>query len=600
VQPVHVDAVEHAVTSVTDKSNKKMSNDQQSNQSDKFPRDGSPEEIAEWILNTAEEVHFKSEVLRIAMDLPSVRDVSIDELPKVISHVLERFNIKLPEEFAEAIRNGEKDQFTFNAPAVEPNLRPRTVTINTSPEIRTLFIRGEAPLNGVDGSLKVFFDYEVRPGKLRPDGTIDFREINRFPQAQKDDLLLRLYEPTPGVAGTNVHGHSIKPVPGEPVHIEIGEGITKKDDFDDDSNRQCIDFFATYPGVVICEFEGNIRDVNNLRKMSIKNKLVVTNVDFSTGNLGDEVEEIRCVADVTVQGDIRGRFSVIIDGHLEVKGDVEGEKVDVSKSFIAAFVKSSVRAGKTIDVGAALNADLEAEELIIISRELNQTKLKAKRIIIKPRNVSEVLCGKATLIGNNIQLERVTLRNVLKIDLAPDLFLKISHLKDKEKYLERLLEYSTVELRDKLAILGDKIKLTQKMIPEDEKKNLQLLKTMVALMLKGEITREKVKKKVQELCESSAAELRALSKWVLQIVELNIKIAKLKEAKEDVVREKKALQEETDTLTIQISGTIRSTGMLLVKCGEQELAWQTPPDKETMGIKLGLRYISGEGLVQTA
>ena len=288
----------------------------------------SQEDIAALILSTLEELRTDGGYcLKVSMDLPPMSRVENDKLLDGIDAILRQYNIEIPPDIRKELQTKTQCEVVFLAPSLHDGLRPRTVAINTNAEVRSLFIRGEAPIDGKDSRIEVHFDYSEKPGRLLPDGTIDFRNINKFPQAKEGQILLSVYEPTQGTPGTDVEGGRIPPKTGNEYSVDAGEGIKTEKRYDDEEKRYFTAYIAERPGIVICTFEGGVHDAEHLRQIEIRNKITVKNIDFSTGNIGDTAEEVRCVADVTVEGDIKGSFAVIIDGNLEVKGAVEGEKV---------------------------------------------------------------------------------------------------------------------------------------------------------------------------------------------------------------------------------------------------------------------------------
>jgi hypothetical protein len=161
--------------------------------------DSSVQEIVQWIREGIEEERTGSDIIRVIMDIPPVRRIEGAKIITALKEILSEYAIQLPSDVTDAIEKGISEEFMFAAPAREKYLRPRNVMINTAPEVCTLMISGEEPVDGDPGFLEVHYDFSVKSGKLLPDGSIDFREMNRFPQARAGELLLRLYEPTEGV-----------------------------------------------------------------------------------------------------------------------------------------------------------------------------------------------------------------------------------------------------------------------------------------------------------------------------------------------------------------------------------------------------------------
>ncbi len=554
------------------------------------------EDVAQQILDSAEESRQDKDLLRVTMDLPPMREVPLGVLAEALSIVLSDYRITLPEEVYKSIREGATQEVSFLAPGLEKELRPRTVVINCSPEIRTLSIQGEPPLDGLDGFVELFFDFKVRSGRIRANGTIDFREINRFPQAKGEQLLLREYEPTMGLPGTDVRGLPISPEPGKKFPIKAGEGIEIKRGYDKDRDRHCQDYYALKPGIIVTDFAEGNRDPAHIREISVRNQLVVGDVDFSTGNIGQEEGEIRCAADVVINGDIRGRFAVVVDGHMEVKGAVEGETVDVTGSLIASFVRSSVRASATIQAGAARGAKLRAEKNVIITREATQCEIIADFFEIRPEGVPEVLMGNTYIEAHRIVMERVAIRNVVEIRLGEDLFELSFHLSQQEDALQKRLRHIGASLRDQVSVFSTRLKNTLDMWGEAAKNELAILKLIVAKLLKGEITRSGGKERVSEWIQRVSPGLQAVGKKALKIFEIKELEHKVLEELEEIGRQKKELKEEISRLRLQIKGILAGDGRLIVRCNDMEYKYLPDPRSGDKTIDLNLAYIPEKGL----
>lgn len=560
---------------------------------------GQEDGLVEKMLSSAQEVRHEGAVLKVAIDIPPPRELPPDQVFPVLREVLEHYNVEIPPDIVEKLEANDYAEQVFLVAADDAELRPRKVTICLDPEIRTLSIRGEAPLNGLDSFVETFIDYEVKAGKLREDGSIDFREINRFPQAREGDLLVRLYEPTAGVPGIDIFGKPIEPRPGRAISISKGEGVVKKEGFDEEKSRHIEEFVAEKPGVVICEFEGEVRAPEKLRKISVQNKIEVINVDFTTGNLGSELEEIRCMADVVVKGDIKGQFSVIVDGNLEVHGSVEGQKIDVSKTFSAIFVKSNVKAGKNITVGSCLNAQLDAKEFVLVQRECSQSRVAGEKIFFKPKGVPYVLCGMAHLQGHQIYLEGINVRNILTIELAPELFLELKKLSKKLKAAETALETWTGRVKDRVAILVSKMQLVQQNYKEGPIiDSLNLVRGLVTKLLKGEVTTERVKSSAAGLHSQYQGKLKGIAKGVEAVVVAQERLNETRHELEEYRSQIKELEERLHTLEIKVMGTIQGNGTILVQCNQQELSWSNSPAAPTTKVQFRLKYVPGEGLIQ--
>jgi hypothetical protein len=470
--------------------------------------------------------------------------------------------------------------------------------VDLSPKVRVLLLFGETPVDGADGMVEVFFDYKVKAGRVRDDGTIDFREINRFPQAGERQLLARLYEPTEGIPGADVYGMSIRPKPGKPYALTVGEGVTAVRSLDESRNRYYQDMLAQKPGVVLAEFAGNVQDARRVTRIAVMNQVEVGDVDFSTGNLGGRRQEVRCTADVIVNGDIRGPFLVMIDGKLEVKGCIEGESVDVSESLVAAYIRSAVHAGKTVQAGALMSAHVEAGESVVVHREIVHSRLKTKRVLIEPQGVREVLVGQVYIAAQSVVMEGVSLRNVIEIDLGGVLFSQRNRLREREENLSREVEAGGQGIRNAVGVLAEKLKMAQQAVDPEHKGGVASLRTLLEMILKGACTPDEARGHVKRWVESYGRHFYHLEKYTLNLVALYLK-------QDERLKEYQALKGQLDALVetmrgiaVSISGALFASGQLVIQCGGEKVTRRAKAGKEKEDISLSLSYVPGQGLVK--
>ena len=555
----------------------------------------SPEEVYRQILDSAEESKEDGYVLRVVMDLPSLRDVPVETLADALEMVLAHYRIEMPPEIHQSIKEGRSQDVSFFAPGLQKELRPRNVSINASPEIRTLSIQGEPALNGMDGCVELFFDYKIRSGRLRPDGTIDFREINRFPQAGEGELLLREYEPTKGILGTDVHGMPIAPEPGKKFPIRCGKGVIVEESVDEDKERKCKDYLAQKPGIIITEFAEGKRDPDHLREIAVQNRLVVGDVDFSTGNIGRE-EEIRCAADVVINGDIRGNFSVVVDGQLEVKGAVEGEGVDVTGALVASFIRSSVKAGTTIQVRTARCAKLRAESNIIVEKEITQCEVSADFFELRPKGTPEVLIGNVFVSARQVLMDRASIRNLVEVRLGEDLFEFLYHIEQQEAALKKDFERVGATLKDRISVFTARLKTTLSAWGETVQKELGILRLLVAKLLKGEITCAGGRERISEWMKAVPEGLHPVGKKAARIFEVKEEEQNLLKLKEELAKQKKEVMEEISRIGVKVRGNLAGTGTLVVRCSDIEYKYLSDPKMPKKNLDINLAYTPGKGL----
>lgn len=553
----------------------------------------SPLEIAHWIKDSKEITKFGSEAIAVALDLPPSSRVGHKNLFNALQIVLREFFIEIPEEIATKIKSGETDIFAFLAPAQENHLKPREVEINTLPGISSLTIKGVEPIDGEDGYFNLFFDFKMKPGKVLPDGTIDFREVNRFPQASKDQLIIRIYEPTTGQYGTDIYGYPIKPNPGKPCNVKIKEGFYFKEGFEEDRKRFFKDYLSKKSGIILCEFSGT-PEISNLREISVKNEIRVKNIDFSTGSLKGNANELRCKADIVVEGDIKGCFSVIIDGSLTVRGAVEGETVDATGPVIVNFAKNFIRSGSDMEVGIARNANLIAKKQIYIKRELSDGTIRAQEVLLSPKGTSEFLMGRCEIYTNRLIATGVSIRNIVELNIGDTLFSTLEQLNLQRKKLQSELEKILDKIRNRGAVFGEKLKLAQSFVDKRQKKILSILKQFATMILLGNLSFEKIKSRMNNIETSLGSELKMLTKHLRFMVDLQEQLNQNREKLNQLEKQIKNIEEDIAKIHVDMKGQMKSVGQIKIKCNGFEKTFTTKNFKREF-FQLTMSYDPSSG-----
>ncbi len=559
--------------------------------------ESSVSEIVEWVREGIDEERIGSDIIRVIMDLPPLRRIPGDRILAAMNEVLAEYAVKLPDDVSDAIKNAISGDFSFAAPAREKHLRPRTVMVNTAPEVCTIMISGEEPVDGNPGFVEIHYDFNVKSGKLLPDGSIDFKEINRFPQAKKGDLLLKIFEPTDGFAGTDVYGWRVASKPGEPVRIELEDNLASFREYEEEQKRHVIEVTAKTSGIIVTDFGGAHPAPENIRSIAIKNCIELGDIDFTTGNISGSGEQLRCTADVKIKGDIRGLFSVIIEGTLEVGGTVEGQRIDASGEVVAQLVRSTVRSGKFISTVAATNAKLIAEEFIRISREFTYCTIIAPKVEFLHDHGREILCGRAVLHTENLEARNLEVRNRLEVILGENLLKQKAALEKSRNELETEMLADDNHLKSRAHTFAKKLKLTHTLLPENLKKTLLGVKKFGASILSGSLDPEGVKTDLEKLTQSLGPEFHPLLDQLKRIVTIQEtrqqKASRLETLEEQLELIKTALSE----IKVEITGNIHPQGQILVKCGTFEKNWIGQSDGVS-SIEISMGFDPDNGFIE--
>lgn len=159
--------------------------------------------------------------------------------------------------------------------------------------------KGLMPVNGVDGTYEFKFSLEkdYRP-KIKPDGTVDYRDLGIVENVKKGQVLCVITNPTDGTEGTTLNGRPIKQIKGRSVPSLAG----KNTELSEDGTI----IFSKIDGQV--EYDG--------RKINVNETLFIKgDVDNSTGN-------IKFIGNVIIEGTVLDNFVVETGGNIEIGGTV--------------------------------------------------------------------------------------------------------------------------------------------------------------------------------------------------------------------------------------------------------------------------------------
>ncbi len=223
-------------------------------------------------------------------------------------------------------------------------------------EEEILVAMGIKPIHGQNGTHTFQFNIvkNFKP-KERPDGTIDFYDLDIVENVSQGQSLCIIKAPIEGTDGLTVTNQTIPYKKGKPVPSMTG----KKTKLNDDGTA----ILSVIDGQV--EFDG--------KKIHVNECFYVKNVDHTTGN-------IKVNGNLIVHGIIQQGLSVEAGGNIEVKGTVESASISASGNII-------LRSGIT---GSDLHCDGD-----LTSRFIENCTVFVKGSIHSEYSLnSQIRCGK--------------------------------------------------------------------------------------------------------------------------------------------------------------------------------------------------------------
>jgi len=278
---------------------------------------------------------------------------------------------------------------------------------------------GKPAENGADAKLiyEIDLDKAIKPQE-DDKGKVDFRNINSIAQVASGQSIAHKEPPGKGVAGIDVNGKEIPPVPGNDIIVRGGKNTVVSED------GKILK--ATASGYIYKQDDV----VNVSEQLSIKN-----DVDFSVGN-------IKFTGDIQIQGNVLPGFTIETGGNIAINGEVESAKI-ISRNGSVHFGKGIVgkndmlvTAKQDVNLVFAQASTITAENEIVIDKFCMHCALSGN--VVKGTHPHSAIIGGTCMAFSHI--ETGTVGNDKGIETRLQLF-------DKEEHalIEKITQLETLE-----------------------------------------------------------------------------------------------------------------------------------------------------------
>lgn len=368
---------------------------------------------------------------------------------------------------------------------------------------------GRALVPGVDGHFEMLVNnVKKRSPHLDENGLADFRDLGEIVTVKPGDALMRIVDPTEGVAGLTVTGKEIPLKPGKKVSFPSGiEGVM---------------ISPEDPHLLVAAISGcPIVTKNGVRVEAVYN---VENVDLHTGNITYD-------GGVHVAGDVHAGMTVKATGDIVVEGTVEdamleaGGDVTVKCGIMGSAedhddsdkkIHATIKCGGSCTVRFAQDAHIFAGNGIFIHDTSIQSQLTAAHQII----VGEKGSRKGDLIGGVARATMLVKARNIGSDDNPRTIVIVGGDKDLHERLRECGEKRKIadnKFADVLIFLGSAKKNPEKAgveaIAQAEAERVALLAEIAehtedALQIKKEIELSKEAQVIAETKIFAGAEIR--------------------------------------------------------------------------------------------
>ncbi len=223
--------------------------------------------------------------------------------------------------------------------------------------------RGSAPVRGEDGRLELQFNPELLAGRLRGDGTLDFRDRGLLAPVEPGEVIAIYTPPTESRPGRSVEGRELAAEPARDPLPTLGQGVEL---------AESGEIRASIAGVVSFQENSILAVTSDFQHQG--------DVDLKSGNL--EME-----GSLVITGDVARNASASATADLLVNGMVEGGTLRANGSVtvgggVIGSETSHVVAGGDLACNHADGADLRCGGTLSIGANVIKSRLTARRIVV--------------------------------------------------------------------------------------------------------------------------------------------------------------------------------------------------------------------------
>ena len=322
--------------------------------------------------------------------------------------------------------------------------------------------RWQAPVDGVDGTIKYHFDKDSVIAPVEDEhGTVDFKNLGLVKNIFKGTPIADITLPTEGEPGKDISG---KPVPqhiGVPVSVNLGNGTVLTED-----------------GLqIIASVDGNLRYLGGA--FVVEEELLVRgDVDVKTGN-------IDFIGNVIIKGNVLEGYSVISKKNITINGTVTSAtiKADGDITIRLGSINSDIDSKGNVKLGFCENSKIRCDNDVEAATFVGGEVYAGQNILASGKGV--MMGGKYTAL-KNIEAATIGSEGYAKTVLTLGNNAVLSEEKDQLTRKNEELEDKVDQLGKILTTLTELAKVA-KLSPEREHMKVEAMKSR--FQIQGEIKR---------------------------------------------------------------------------------------------------------------
>jgi len=344
--------------------------------------------------------------------------------------------------------------------------------------------QGKPVKQGQNAKVELHFKANLRPKPtLKPDGSVDYHNLNILNNVQEGQVLATLHREVQGEPGVNVLGETIKPAAVKATFIKYGKNTILSEDK--------MTLTAAKSGHVTLK-EG---------KITVSDVFVVNNVDVSTGNIDYE-------GSVEIKGVVASGFSVKAGGNIVVKGIVEGATLEAGADIIlecGAKAGGNIKAGGNVVTKFIENANITARGGIASVCILHSNVSSGTEINVTGRRgfiAGGKVCA-ADKITAKILGSEMGANTIIEVGADPQLKIRLKELQKNIAAANKNMEGIKPTIEGFTKMLKAGAKFTPEQVA-NAKKLIDLNKTLTEQLTKDS---EEYSELMEKLAESKEAEV---------------------------------------------------------------------------------------------
>jgi uncharacterized protein (DUF342 family) len=380
------------------------------------------------------------------------------------------------------------DEFESNGDELERFLRSKGIVyglrtdvlhqIGTNPlaycKEQTLVAKGDSPLNGKDGFIKLVFDMDKKnnaPTELE-DGKVDYKEVVQLKNVKRGQLIAERIDPEPGPPGKTVTGEDLPPKVGKHVRFKVGKNVVLND------NQTAM--YSALDGLI---------------SLTEKEKINVFPVYEVNGDVDYSVGNIDFVGTVVIRGNVLSGFRVKASGDIRVIGGVEGAEIETEGSIeitggILAGNKGYVKAGRNVRSTFIQDGNVIAGEEVIVSQSIMHSHVRAGKTVI---------CSgtKGLIVGGLVQAGDLVIARIVGNSMSTATTIEVGvKPEDRAELLElraNLKQYmQNLDKTDKALVILDQLAAAGQLTPDKLALRIKLTASKRQMMLENDETKTRI------------------------------------------------------------------------------------------------------------